>query len=64
MTAFLGAGTLILDVIARHAGLDEAANQVADVGISAVTSVGVGDDERPVVVGRRRGALLIGHPQA
>ena len=63
MAALLRAGALVLDVVARHAGLDEAPNQVADVRITAVTGVGVGDDERPVVVGRRRGALLVGHAQ-
>ncbi len=31
--------------------------------ITAVAGVGVGDDERPVVVRRGRGALLVGHPQ-
>ena len=47
-----------------HAGLDEAADQVAHVRIAAVAGVGVGDDERPVVVRRGRGALLVGHAQA
>ena len=63
MAALLRAGALILDVIAGHAGLDEAANQVAHVRITAVAGVGVGDDERPVVVGGGGGALLVGHPQ-
>ena len=52
MAALLGARALVLDVVAGHAGLDEAANQVAHVRIAAVAGVGVGDDERPVVVGR------------
>ena len=64
VTALLGAGALVLDVIAGHTGLDETANQVAHVRISAVAGVGVGDDERPVVVGGRGGSLLFGHPQA
>ncbi len=46
---FLVPGLLILDVVARHADLDEAADQVAHVRVAAVTGVGVGDDERPEV---------------
>ncbi len=64
MAALLRAGTLVLDVIPGHACLDETANQVAHVWISAVSGVGVGDDERAVVDGRGRGALVVGHPQA
>ena len=52
MAALLRAGPLVLDVVPGHAGLDEAANQVAHVGITAVAGVGVGDDERPVIVAR------------
>ena len=63
MSALLGAGPLILDVVAGHAGLDETTNQVAYVRISAVAGVGVGDDERPVVHCRGCGALLVGHLQ-
>ena len=63
MAALLRAGALVLDVVARHTGLDEAPNQVADVRIPAVTGVGVGDDEGPVVVGRRRGSLRVVHAQ-
>ena len=64
MAALLRAGALVLDVVSGHAGLDEAANQVAHVRIAAVAGVGVGDDERAEVVGRGRGALLLGHAQA
>ena len=64
VAALLRARTLVLDVVAGHARLDETANQVAHVWISAVAGVGVGDDERPEVDGRRRRALLVGHAQA
>ncbi len=64
VAALLGARALVLDVVARNAGLDEAADQVAHVRIAAVAGVGVGDDERPEVVGRRRGALRLGHARA
>src|ERR1019366_5170418 len=63
MAALLGARTLVLDVVARHASLYEAADQVADVRVAAVAGVGVGDDEGPEVVSLRRGALRLGHPQ-
>ena len=49
MAALLRTGPLVLDVVSRHAGLNEAADQVAYVRIAAVTGVGVGDDERPEV---------------
>ena len=64
VAALLHAGLLILDVIAGHADLDEAANQVAHVRVAAVAGVGVGDDEGAVVDDRRRLALLVGHPRA
>ena len=64
MAALLRARALILDVVAGYAGLDEAANQVAYVWISAVAGVGVGDDERPEVDGRGCSALRLAHPQA
>ena len=64
MAALLRAGALVLDMVSGHAGLDEAPNQVAHVRITAVAGVGVGDDERAVVVRRGRGALLVGHAQA
>ncbi len=64
VAALLGARALVLDVIPRNAGLDEAADQVAHMGIAAVAGVGVGDDEWAVVVGRGRGALRLAHPQA
>ena len=64
MAALLGAGALVLDVVAGHADLDEAADQVAHVRVTAVAGVGVGDDERPVVVRRGGGALPLAHVQA
>ena len=64
VAALLRARALILDVVSGHADLDEAADQVAHVRISAVAGVGVGDDERPVVVLRGRGALPFAHLQA
>ena len=64
VAALLGARTLVLDVVARDAGLHEAADQVAHVRVAAVAGVGVGDDERPEVVGRRRRALRLGHARA
>ena len=48
MAALLRAGALVLDMVSRHAGLDEAPNQIAHVRITAVAGVGVGDDERAV----------------
>lgn len=61
MAALLGAGTLVLDVVARYARFDEAANEVAHVGgITTVAGVRVGDDERPVVHRRRRCRKLFG----
>ena len=64
VAALLGARALVLDVVAGHAGLDEAADEVAHVRVAAVAGVGVGDDERPEVVRRRRGALRLGHARA
>ena len=52
VAALLHARLLILDVIAGDADLDEAADEVAHVGVAAVTGVGVGDDEGPEVDGR------------
>ena len=64
VATLLGARALILDVVTGHADLDEAADQVAHVWISAVAGVGVGDDERPVVVLRCRCALPFAQVQA
>ena len=64
MTTLLRAGALVLDVVARHAGLDEAADQVAHVRVSAVAGVGVGDDERAEVDCRGRFPLLLTHTHA
>ena len=61
VTALLGPGLLILDVVAGHADLDEAADQVAHVRVTTVARVGVGDDERTEVDFRRRPSLLVGH---
>ena len=64
VAALLRARALVLDVVARHAHLDEAADQVAYVRIAAVAGVGVGDDERAVVGSRGRGALRFCHAQS
>ncbi len=64
VAAFLGARALVFEVVAGDAGLHEAADQVPHVRVAAVPGVGVGDDERAEVVGRRRGALRLGHPRA
>ena len=64
VAALLGARLLVLDVVAGHADLDEAADQVAHVGVAAVAGVGVGDDERAEVDLRRGLALRLGHPRA
>ena len=61
VTALLGAGPLILDVIAGDTGFDEAPDQIAHMRITAMAGVGVGDDERPVVNRRRGGPLLVCH---
>ena len=63
MTALLGAGTLVLDVVPGHAGFDESTDQVSHVRIAAMAGVGVGDDERAVVHGGRGGTLLVSHLQ-
>ena len=62
--ALLGARLLVLDVVAGHACLDEPADEVADVGITAVARIGVGDDQgREVHLGRC--LPLVGrHPRA
>src|SRR5215469_11440618 len=49
MPALLGAGLLILDVVASDPNLDETTDQVPDVRIATVPGIGIGDDERPVV---------------
>ena len=54
VAALLHAGLLVLDVVAGHAHLDEAADEVAHVRVAAVAGVGVGDDERPEVDRRAR----------
>ena len=46
VAALLHARLLILDVVAGHAHLDEAPDEVAHVRVAAVAGVGVGDDER------------------
>ena len=63
MAALLGARALVLDVVARNAGLHEATDEVANVRVAAVAGVRVGDDERPEVVSLRRGALCLSHPR-
>ena len=47
--ALLGAGLLVLDVVARDPDLNETADQIPDVRIATMSGVGVGNDERPVV---------------
>ncbi len=64
VAAFLRSRLLVFDVVAGHADLDEAADEIADMSVSTVTGVGVGDDERPIVDGRCRLALFLGHPHA
>jgi hypothetical protein len=64
VAALLHAGLLVLDVVAGHADLDEAPDQVADVGVAAVAGVGVGDDEGAEVHLGRAPALLLGHARA
>ena len=64
MTALLDTRLLVLDVVAGHADLDEAAHQVADVLFAAVPRVRVGDDERPEVGLWGRHTLGFGHPRA
>ena len=53
VAALLGSRLLVFDVIARNADLDETANQIADMRVSTMAGVGVGDDERPEVDGWR-----------
>jgi hypothetical protein len=62
-SALLGPRPLVLDVVAGDTGLDESSNQVAHVRISAVTGVGVGDDERTKIDGRGSSTLFVGHLQ-
>ena len=61
VSALLGARLLVLDVIAGHARLDEAPDEIADMGVTAVPGVGIGDDQRPEVDLRRGLALVLGH---
>ena len=49
VAAFLHARFLVLDVVSRHADLDESANQVAHMSVASMSGIGVGDDERPIV---------------
>ena len=48
-------------MISGNADFDEAADEVAHVGIAAVAGIGVGDDEGPVVKHGSGVALLGGH---
>ncbi len=61
MAALLGPRLLVFDVVARHAHLDEAANQVAHVRIAAVAGVRIGDDEGTEVDFGGGGALGLAH---
>ena len=60
VAALLRARALILDVVAGYADLDKAPDQVAHMCVAAVSRVGVGDDERPVVDRIGRGSELLG----
>ncbi len=62
--ALLGAGLLILDVIARDPDLDETTDQIPDVRVAAVSGVGVGDDERPIVDLGRGSTLRLAQARA
>ena len=64
VAAFLGAGTLVLDVVAGDAHFDEAADQVADMGIAAVAGVGIGDDKGAEVQFRCVFAFFLAHARA
>ncbi len=55
VAALLGPRALVFDVVPGHADFDEAPDEVAHVRVAAVAGVGVGDDERAKVHGRRRG---------
>src|SRR5690554_1490999 len=61
VAALLGARLLILDMITRHANLDEAADEVTDVRVAAMAGVGVGDDEGAIIDGGRLRALFFRH---
>ena len=64
VSALLVARLLVFDVVSRHAHFHEAANQVAHVRVSAVSGIGVGDDERPIVEFWRGGPLFCRHTRA
>ena len=64
MAALLATRFLILDVIAGYTHFDEATDEIPHVSISAVARVGIGDDERPVVVLRRGRPLGVRHPRS
>ncbi len=49
VAALLYPRLLIFNVISRHAYLDEAADQISHVSIAAVSGIGIGNDEGPVV---------------
>ncbi len=61
MAALLGAGLLVLDVVARHPDLDESTDEFPNVGIATVPGIGVRDDEGAEVHLRRRPPLLVVH---
>ena len=64
VAAFLRSRLLVFDVVAGHPDFNKAADQIADMRVSTVTGIGVGDDERAIVDGRCRLALFLGHPHA
>ncbi len=63
MAALLDARLLIFNMIARHAHFNEAPDQVAHMGVAAMTRVGVGNDKWPVVDLRGLRAFFFTHAQ-
>ncbi len=64
VTALFHAGFLVLDMVPGDADFDEAPHQVADMGITAMTGVGVGDDEGSIINLRCARPLFFTHAQA
>ncbi len=61
VAAFFRARPLIFDMVARHADFDKTPDQVAHMGITAVTGIGVCYDEGTKVHLRCSLSLLLGH---
>src|SRR6516162_7303402 len=64
MPAFFHPRLLVFDVVTGDTDLDETADQVSDVRISAMTGVGIGDDERPIIQFGGGGPLFRLHARA